>query len=146
KHLHHGWIYRKRWTFKMPKVLIVSDSHGWTEQLSLLKCRYQGQVDQMIHCGDSELDCHQQEIRGFKRVVGNTDYDSEFPNQLTFDVNGTTFFVAHGHMHNVNLTITPITYRASELDAKIVCHGHSHRAAATQVENQLVINPGSIRY
>src|SRR5699024_12638740 len=68
KHLHHGWIYRKRWTFKMPKVLIVSDSHGWTEQLSLLKCRYQGQVDQMIHCGDSELDYHQQEIRGFKQI------------------------------------------------------------------------------
>lgn len=130
----------------MPKVLIVSDSHGWMKELLNLKNRYQDEVDQMIHCGDSELDYHQLPIQGFKRVGGNTDFDIEFPEELVFDVKGTTFYVAHGHMHNINFTLDPITYRASELHARIICHGHSHRAGATKIGNQLVINPGSIRY
>ncbi|WP_440896020.1 metallophosphoesterase family protein [Amphibacillus sp. Q70] len=129
----------------MPKVLIVSDSHGWSKELAILKNRYQGKVDQMIHCGDSELDYHQKEIKNFQRVAGNTDYDPEFPDELTFDVKGTTFLVAHGHMHNIKMTLTPITYRADELHAKIICYGHSHLAGVTQIDNKLVINPGSIR-
>ncbi|MBU5593614.1 metallophosphoesterase [Amphibacillus sp. MSJ-3] len=130
----------------MPKVLIVSDSHGWSKELATLKERYQNEVDQMIHCGDSELDYNQEEIQGFQRVAGNTDYDPEFPDELTFEVIDTTFYVAHGHMHNIKMTLLPITYRASEFHAKVICHGHSHYAAATRIGDQLVINPGSIRF
>mgnify|MGYP003764583407 CR=1 FL=1 len=129
----------------MPKALIVSDSHGMMLELLAIRTRHMDEVDLMIHCGDSELDYNHETIQGFKRVGGNTDFDPEFPNELVFDQNGTTFFVAHGHMHNINLSLEPITYRASELGAKIICHGHSHRAGATQMGSQLVINPGSIQ-
>lgn len=130
----------------MSSVLIVSDSHGRTKELLMLKNRYEGKVDQMIHCGDSELYANQEIIEGFQIVGGNTDYNQEFPEELNFDVNGTRFYVAHGHMHNIIVTLDPITYRATELSAKIVCHGHSHFAEVTQVGKQLVINPGSIRF
>lgn len=130
----------------MPKVLIVSDSHGWTTELLKLKKQFEAEVNQMIHCGDSELDYNQVPIQGFKRVAGNTDFDPEFPDELFFDVGCTPFFVVHGHKHNIKMTLDPITYRASELGAKIICHGHSHLAGVTQVGNQLVINPGSIRF
>ena len=130
----------------MPKVLIVSDSHGMQLELLALRTRHLGEVDVMIHCGDSELDYNQETIQGFERVAGNTDFDPEFPDELLFDVSGTSFFVVHGHKHNIKMTLDPITYRASELGAKIICHGHSHLAGVTQVGNQLVINPGSIRF
>lgn len=130
----------------MSKVLIVSDSHGWTSQLLSLKKQYQGEVDAMIHCGDSELGYDQAAITGFKRVAGNTDFDSQFPEELIFDVFETTFFVAHGHKHDIYSTLTQITDHAKESRAKIVCHGHSHLAKATRVGDQLIINPGSIRF
>ncbi|WP_067844301.1 metallophosphoesterase [Amphibacillus sediminis] len=129
----------------MPSVLIVSDSHGWQQELVQIKQFYQGKVDQMIHCGDSELDYSQSEMAGFQKVAGNCDYDPNYPDERVITVQGVRFFIAHGHLHNVKMTLTPITYRASELDAKIICHGHSHIAAANQIGNQLVINPGSIR-
>jgi|SRR5690625_3567538 len=130
----------------MPKVLILSDSHGWSKEILEVKERHQGEVDQIIHCGDSELNYGDEVLQGIQIVAGNTDFDPEFPNELVFDVKGTTFYVVHGHMHNIKETLDPITYRASELRARIICHGHSHVAGATRVGDQLVINPGSIRF
>ncbi|WP_017472764.1 metallophosphoesterase family protein [Amphibacillus jilinensis] len=129
----------------MAKVLIISDSHGWLKEVELLKQRYQGKVDEMIHCGDSELDYNQVEIQGYQRVAGNCDYDADYPDELAITIAGEKFFIAHGHMHHVKMNLTSITYRASEVGARIICHGHSHLAAATKVGDQLVINPGSIR-
>lgn len=129
----------------MPKVLIVSDSHGWTKEVELLKERYQGKVDQMIHCGDSELAYDAGPMTDFMKVKGNCDYDSKYPEEIDFTVADQRFFVAHGHMHNVKMTLTPITYRASERGATIICHGHSHIAAAQRLGDQIIINPGSIR-
>ncbi|SDB95355.1 hypothetical protein SAMN05421734_103118 [Pelagirhabdus alkalitolerans] len=129
----------------MPRVLIVSDSHGMTKELEMIKTEHTDQVDHMIHCGDSELPYADEPIQGFSRVAGNCDYDPDYPDDLTVDVNDLRFFVAHGHMHHVKMTLDPITYRASEDNAQIVCHGHSHFAQATEIGDQLVINPGSIR-
>ncbi|SEO79266.1 hypothetical protein SAMN04488134_11322 [Amphibacillus marinus] len=129
----------------MPRVLIISDSHGLTKEVRALKDHYQDQVEQLIHCGDSELDYQDDAMKGYHRVAGNCDYDAEYPEEASFTVAGVNFFVAHGHMDNVKMSLTPITYRASERDANIICHGHSHLAAATKVGDQLVINPGSIR-
>src|SRR5690625_2212243 len=98
----------------MPKVLILSDSHGWSKEILEVKERHQGEVDQIIHCGDSELNYGDEVLQGIQIVAGNTDFDPEFPNELVFDVKGTTFYVVHGHMHNIKETLDPITYRASE--------------------------------
>ncbi len=38
------------------KVLIMSDSHGLTHEISIIKERHKQDVTAMIHCGDSELD------------------------------------------------------------------------------------------
>lgn len=129
----------------MPKVLIMSDSHGFEDEVNQLKERYKNKVDGMIHCGDSELDSNHSAMEGFYRVAGNCDYDPDYEEELTIDIEGVRFFIAHGHQHNVKMTLDPITYRASEKQATIVCHGHSHLAHATKIGNQLVINPGSIR-
>lgn len=129
----------------MPTVLITSDSHGFRDEVKQLKERYREKVDGMIHCGDSELDFNHPAMEGFYKVAGNCDYDPEYEEELIIDIKGLRFFIAHGHHHNVKITLDPMAYRAAEQQATIVCHGHSHLAHATKLGNQLVINPGSIR-
>ncbi|MCZ0704552.1 putative phosphoesterase [Natronobacillus azotifigens] len=128
----------------MPKVLIISDSHGWTKEVEMVKARHQDHVDQMIHCGDSELDYDETPMNNFVKVKGNCDFDDQYPEEVDFSVKGLHFFVAHGHMHQVKMTLMPISYRASEVGATIICHGHSHIAAAQRINDQIIINPGSI--
>ena len=38
------------------KVLIMSDSHGLTHEISMITDRHKQEVAAMIHCGDSELE------------------------------------------------------------------------------------------
>ncbi|MFC2948581.1 metallophosphoesterase [Virgibacillus sediminis] len=127
----------------MTRVLILSDSHGLTEELVEIKERHT--VDYMIHCGDSELEMDAPEMERFYMVGGNTDMDNRFPEELTLTFNGLTFFIAHGHRHNVKGNIMTIAYRAEEENARVICFGHTHLAGAEKLGSQLLINPGSIR-
>ncbi len=129
----------------MLKVLIISDSHGWEEEVMEIKQRHQHEVDAMIHCGDSELSHDSRELEGIHTVQGNMDFDSKLPEELSFEVGKFHFFVAHGHLHQIKTTLMPISYRADEEGANIVCFGHSHIPGVEKVENKLFINPGSIR-
>lgn len=127
----------------MPKVLIVSDSHGLTEELNEIKARHS--VERMIHCGDSELDLDAPELKGFIKVAGNCDFDARYPQEETVTIEGLHFFAAHGHRHQVKSNLMSIAYRAEEEGASVVCFGHTHIAGAEKVGKQLLINPGSIR-
>ncbi|SER75462.1 hypothetical protein SAMN04487944_109130 [Gracilibacillus ureilyticus] len=129
----------------MPKVLIMSDSHGWEDEVMEIKKRHQYEVDAMIHCGDSELQHNSEELSGMNVVQGNMDMDDKLPNEVNFSVGDLHFFVAHGHMHQIKFTLQPISYRGDEVGANVVCFGHSHIAGAEKAENKLFINPGSIR-
>ncbi|MCM3596440.1 metallophosphoesterase [Metabacillus idriensis] len=127
------------------KVLIISDSHGLTDELQEIRKRHEGETDAMFHCGDSELEADHSAIQGYTSVRGNCDFEGRFANEVIEDVEGYRFFVAHGHLHNVKSTLMNVMYSAKEHDAKIVCFGHSHLAGAEYVDNILFINPGSIR-
>ncbi len=123
----------------------MSDSHGWSQEVNTIRQRYVGKVDQMIHCGDSELEMDAPGLQDFMKVAGNCDMDARFPDEVDFSVGDLTFFVTHGHLFRVKSTLMPLSYRADELDAQVICFGHSHIAGAERVENKLFINPGSIR-
>ncbi|WP_078430187.1 metallophosphoesterase family protein [Alkalihalobacterium alkalinitrilicum] len=130
----------------MPKILIISDSHGWrTELLNVLE-RHRKEVDYIVHCGDSELEIDAKELKGVIVVRGNCDWGSEFPEDVTLNISEQmTLYATHGHHYNVKMTSVPLSYRAEEVGAQIVCFGHSH-IATTFMENGVVyINPGSIR-
>ncbi|WP_053218991.1 metallophosphoesterase family protein [Virgibacillus senegalensis] len=129
----------------MPKVLIMSDSHGWTEEVAEIVKRHKDEIDQFIHCGDSELDADAPELENFMKVAGNCDADTRLPDESHFTVGDLHFYVAHGHLHQVKSTLMPLSYRAEEVGAQVVCFGHTHMAGAERVDNQLFINPGSIR-
>lgn len=129
----------------MAKVLIVSDSHGSTELLQGIERQHGEEVDLMIHCGDSELAENDDAIRNFKSVKGNCDFLGDFPEEEIHTLNGVNIFVAHGHLYSVKSSLVHLFYKAKEVQADIVCFGHSHILGAEMVEDVLFINPGSIR-
>lgn len=102
------------------KLLVVSDSHGDRIVLEKLKGKYEGQVDAMIHCGDSELQYDDPALQGFAAVGGNCDIDQQFPQELLIEVGETKIFVAHGHLHQIKSSLLTISYHAKEYDAELV--------------------------
>ncbi|MCA0969893.1 metallophosphoesterase [Halobacillus litoralis] len=129
----------------MPKVLIISDSHGLTEEVQEIKARHQAEVDAMIHCGDSELSYDAEELQGYHYAKGNCDFEPEMENDQVVEVGDVKILATHGHLYQIKSTLMPLSYRAEEAGAQIACFGHSHIAGAEKVNDKLFINPGSIR-
>ena len=127
----------------MHSVLIVSDSHGLTDELEMIKSRHK--VDEYIHCGDSELAETATQLDGFITVKGNCDWNGKFPNEQIVEFGGLRFFITHGHLYGVKQSLLQLQYKAEEVEADVVCFGHSHIAYAEKVRNTLFINPSSIR-
>src|SRR5690625_1577829 len=127
----------------MNKILIVSDSHGLTSELTKIKQRHQ--VNYLIHCGDSELLKDAVQLEDFITVKGNCDWQSDFPLEEIVEFGGLRLLVTHGHLYHVKSTLLNIQDRAKEVEADVVCFGHSHIAYSEKIDNQLFINPGSIR-
>jgi putative phosphoesterase len=129
----------------MTKVLIVSDSHGLTKELEIIRERHLNEVDLMIHCGDSELLPDNQAISGYLTVMGNCDFGGGYPLETTAEAGGRKFFITHGHRYSVKSSLMSLKYKALELKADIVCFGHSHDLGAEVIDHTLFLNPGSIR-
>ncbi|MBU8879603.1 metallophosphoesterase [Bacillus sp. FJAT-29790] len=127
------------------KILVVSDSHGLTAELHQIKEKHAMETDLMIHCGDSELPAADHSLAGFSVVRGNCDFEGEFSEDLVLKEEGLNVFVTHGHRYAVKSTLMNLSYRAKELNADIVCFGHSHYLGAEMIDNILYVNPGSIR-
>jgi uncharacterized protein len=128
----------------MSKVLVVSDSHGLTNELKVLRERHMDEVDLMIHCGDSQLMADDHAIEGYLTVLGNCDFGG-YPLETTTEIAGRKFFITHGHKYSVKSSLMNLTYKAAEAGADIVCFGHSHVLGAEVIGGTLFLNPGSIR-
>lgn len=127
----------------MDSVLIISDSHGLREELAMIAKRHP--LSAMIHCGDSELPEDAPELKEFIKVAGNCDMDYRYPYEQTQSIKGLNFFITHGHLNQVKSTLRPLAYRAIEVNADVICFGHTHIAGAEEIDGKLYINPGSIR-
>lgn len=128
------------------KVLVVSDSHGLSEELKEIQEMHKNQVDVMIHCGDSELAADHSHLRAFHNVQGNMDLaHDDFPNETLVEEQGYRLFVTHGHLYNVKMSYMNLAYRAEEYGADLVFFGHSHVAESFESNGMVFVNPGSIR-
>ncbi|MEH7106662.1 metallophosphoesterase family protein [Bacillus sp. JJ1764] len=128
----------------MSKILVVSDSHGLTKELEEIRERHLGEVDVMIHCGDSQLMPKNKAISGYFTVAGNCDFGG-FPDELMTSVAGRKIFITHGHHYSVKSSLMNLKYKAEEVGAQIVCFGHSHELGTEVLNGTLFLNPGSIR-
>ncbi|MFA9558643.1 metallophosphoesterase family protein [Evansella sp. AB-rgal1] len=127
------------------KALIMSDSHGWTQEVLEIIQRHEHEIDAIFHCGDSELNSDSPELKSMNTVSGNCDFGSDFPNEITEDIKGYRFFVAHGHLLNVKMTEMNLLYKGKEVGAQIVCFGHTHIPVVLKEDGIIILNPGSIR-
>lgn len=125
------------------KLLVMSDTHGDAEVIKRVRDAHLD-VDAIIHCGDSELPFDHPYLEGAKRVRGNCDHDSRYPEEELFNVEGLKIFVAHGHLLNVKSTTMNLLYRAKEVEADAAFFGHSHVLGTELVDNILFVNPGSL--
>lgn len=126
------------------KLLVVSDSHGDRQSLIDLHTRYKDDVDEFIHCGDSELQADDEALEGFKIVAGNCDYDFRLKDRQTFEMEGKKIIVVHGHRHRVNSSFMNLSYLAEEANADFVFFGHTHILGVEEVNGVIYLNPGSI--
>ncbi|MFB5088230.1 metallophosphoesterase [Psychrobacillus sp. PGGUH221] len=125
------------------KLLIISDTHQDTKTMEEV-IQHHHEVDTIIHCGDSELDFSYFADKPIYVVRGNCDFDLQFPEEQVFKVGDEIVYVTHGHKHRVKSTLMPLSYRAQELNASIVCFGHSHLIGAEINNGILFVNPGSL--
>ncbi|GAD15953.1 metallophosphoesterase [Lentilactobacillus otakiensis] len=125
------------------KILVVSDSHGDRKIIQQLVDRYDGQVDGIFHCGDSELSLDDPLIAKMHIVQGNMDF-AEFPDHELEKIDHQTILVTHGHHQNVNGGLLNLELYARSLSANIVLFGHTHQLGVTFDDNILFVNPGSI--
>ncbi|MGY3749542.1 metallophosphoesterase [Vagococcus acidifermentans] len=126
------------------KYLVVSDNHGDRGILTDLLNTYQGKVDYMFHCGDSELSSTDDLWQHFHVVKGNTDYADDFPLTQTVDTGMDKVFLTHGHRYSVNMTLGDLMFAAAEVDADICLFGHTHKLGVEMMGDVLYLNPGSI--
>lgn len=126
------------------KYLVVSDNHGDRQVLVDLFAHYQGKVDYIIHCGDSELPGDDELWEQAYVVTGNCDYDSKYKKNRVIDTGEDRIYVTHGHLSDVRFGITQLGLEAQAANASIVLFGHTHQIGCEKVGSRLFLNPGSI--
>ena len=127
----------------MPKIAIISDSHGSIENAYLFR-KKTGQVDALYHLGDhadDALPLSQIFNCGFVSVRGNCDPFSDAPLTRTVDWEGHRILLLHGHTVSGRVNLF---YFAEQNGADIVLFGHSHVPSVETTGGVTMINPGSL--
>ena len=130
------------------KILLLSDSHGRTENIEPVLERLSGHVGAVIHLGDGAADISRfsqiyPELK-FYSVAGNCDSHGE--GRLLLHVEGKTILAVHGHKQYVKSGYERLIGFAEELSADVCLFGHTHTPDIFRFGETLFINPGSISF
>jgi putative phosphoesterase len=135
------------------KILVFSDSHGNTLQMTEAIYRHKNECDYILHLGD-----HCTDIRYIDRiagvtpvlaVVGNNDHymaRNEYPEEKIIDIGGKKFYLAHGHKHCVKQGYDVICAVARSKGCEIALFGHTHIPYYSKISGIHLMNPGSVGY
>lgn len=126
------------------KILFVSDNHGDSQILSEIRKQFSSNVVAMFHCGDSNLNPDDQGMTNYHAVIGNTDWGLNYPKVVEKQIDDCHITVTHGHLYQVNFTLTPLKLLAKQTGADIVAFGHTHQLMVDYDDGCLFLNPGSI--
>lgn len=125
-------------------LMIVSDSHAMNKQM-LLSILKQHNVDYYLHCGDIFMTYDGLPLTNFYLVKGNNDF-ADIPTERTLTFDTLTLFMTHGHLYDVNFGIDGLQHKSKEVQAQVVCFGHTHIPYVKQEDGVLYINPGSMSH
>lgn len=127
------------------KILVISDTHGWERELESFLQPLRGQVDLILHAGDSELQTDSSELKEVVTVAGNCDVFSSFPAEKLLEASGLVIQLTHGHYEGVKSSLTELAQKAQENKATIALYGHTHIPKVQRFGEVITINPGSLR-
>ena len=119
----------------MPKIVLVSDSHGNNEISKRIV--HDVKADLYLHAGDSEAS--DKEIYPFISVRGNCDYFL-YPNIRVIS----NFITKICIVHSNKLTQEQLIKLGQDNNCSIVVYGHTHIHSYEQIQGIHLINPGSI--
>ena len=110
------------------KILIVSDTHKKNE--NYFKVLEMHHPDMVIHCGDAEGSEYALSSAAecpVYIVLGNNDFFSDLPREITLDIGSYKVWVTHGHNYYVSMGNETIKKEAIDRGVDIVLYGHTHR-------------------
>lgn len=127
------------------KIAVFSDSHGNVQAMCQAVRAYV--PDFVLHLGDHASDAEEMAAEcgvPFRRVRGNCDLASRAPDSDMFELGGVRILMCHGHRHQVKISLNSLLNAGHFSRADVVLYGHTHIADLQQVDDMLVLNPGSI--
>lgn len=131
------------------KALVLSDSHGRTENLSAALER-EKDCTLVFFLGDGEEDLERVhprfKDRNFIAVRGNNDYFSTLDDFAYKYVEGNTVVACHGHTIGVKRSLLPLIEKAESVRANVALYGHTHitNCYYDRLSDIYVINPGAL--
>ena len=133
------------------KILVFSDTHGYTTKMHEIISRKRADTDLVIHLGDHYRDVEEVSrdfpAIAFLGVRGNCDFlvNDNYPQSRTFAYDGHKFFLTHGHMQAVKHdSYALLTLAANKNGCDVALFGHTHVNTHQEVNGVTVFNPGSI--
>ena len=129
------------------KILIVSDTHKKNE--NYFKVLEMHHPDMVIHCGDAEGSEYALSAAAkcpVYIVLGNNDFFSDLPREITLDIGPYKVWVTHGHNYYVSMGNETIKKEAIDRGVDIVLYGHTHRPVIDIDDDIIAENPGSLSY
>lgn len=130
----------------MKSFVVLSDSHGRIDLMEKFGNLF-AENDYIVHLGDGSTDMRQVfQAYPQKTYVcrGNCDFSSYGESEFVIEEEGVSVFCCHGNAYGVKSDLTRLARRAKELDCEVALYGHTHVAAAEEVDGVLCINPGSV--
>lgn len=129
------------------KLLVLSDSHGYTRRLTEALDAHPDARD-VVFLGDGERDLEEVEWtypdRRFYCVRGNCDLGSFLPVEGMAPFGGMNFYYTHGHLHGVKTGLELLAEQAQQMGAQVALYGHTHRACLEKWGDLVLFNPGSL--
>ena len=127
------------------KLCVCSDSHGNIRGLQ--KMVEKEHPSMILFLGDGNRDLLHVDVPDHVPVLavaGNCDLLCTLPTTRTVEVEGKRIFMTHGHQYGVKQGLSGLRTAAADAEADIVVYGHTHIAAAQQMDGRVFLCPGSI--
>ena len=132
------------------KFLVISDTHRDVSRAVNIIDSISSVIDGVIHCGDLAEDAkyleHKYRESGleFHYVRGNCDFTNSAELEKVVELDGYRVMITHGHIQDVNFTLSKLAYRGMELGADVVLFGHTHIPVVEEYNDMIIMNPGSL--
>ena len=125
------------------KIILVSDNHYNMHVIKHILLK-ESDADMYLHCGDSEMEM--KALLPFVSVLGNNDYDRNYPRVRFLEIEGKRVEILHGNPYVSSFSDQALVEKAIKDKADIVFFGHTHIFSDYEKEGIRFINPGSCNY